>query len=186
MRLFVAVFPPPEVVRAALDLAYSLPDGPAASRLRWTPPENVHLTLKFLGDTETDTLPELSTALAGACGRLAPFDAQPSGLLGAFPSERRASVVWAGIGKGAGELTALAAAVEAALEPLGFPAESRAYRPHLTLVRVKGRPLRLELPTVGEAASLPSFRVESVRLMESRLGPGGASYREVESFPLVG
>jgi 2'-5' RNA ligase len=154
--------------------------------LRWTPPENVHLTLKFLGDAEPDIVPPVGAALAATCEGHAPFDARPSGLLGAFPSERRAAVVWAGIGTGAEELTALAGAVEAALEPLGFPAEGRAYRPHLTLGRAKGRPPRLDLPTVRSAAIPPAFRVESVRLVESRLGPGGASYGEMESFVLGG
>jgi 2'-5' RNA ligase len=184
VRLFVAIFPPPEVRRAALESArQSLVEG-QRDLIRWVPPENAHLTLKFLGDLEREAVPGVEAALAAVCARHGPFGVRLSGMLGAFPAERRASVLWAGISEGSEDLSLLAADVEAALEPLGFPAAGRPYRPHLTLGRARGRPLRLELPR--SAVTLPGFRAERVWLVESSLGPKGASYRGVEGYPLGG
>ena len=107
------------------------------------------------------------------CADRAPFDASLS-IFGAFPSTRRARVIWAGTGAGSEELRALAADVEAAFEPLGFGREDRTFVPHATLGRVRGKPVRLELPAVvpGE----PGFGISRVELMESRLAAGGAVY----------
>jgi len=182
MRLFVAIFPPVEVGRAALDGARRALDETSGSRIRWTPPRNVHLTLKFLGEVAEGAVQGISPALAAVCARHPSFDVRPTGELGAFPSARRAQVVWTSIGAGAGELAELAAGIEASLAPLGYPQEGRAYRAHLTLGRVRGRPASLDLPPSIEAP--PGFHAKRVLLVESRLGPNGPSYSEVEDYSL--
>jgi len=181
MRLFVAVFPPPEVSRAVLASARRLL-GESSDRFRWVPPENVHLTLKFIGEVEAEAVTALGAALAAVGGRHRPFDVRPSGLLGAFPSERRAQVLWAALGAGSDPLAALAADVEGALEPLGFAGERRPFKAHLTLGRAKGRPPKLDLPR--DPLPLPGFRAERFGLVESRLGPGGARYEELRGYAL--
>ena len=178
MRAFVAVFPPPEVREALALAACGLP---VTGKMRLTPPANVHLTLKFLGDVPREDLAEVAEALEALRGRHEPFEAGISGF-GAFPSPRKARVLWAGIGEGAAELRALARDVEESLEPLGFEREDRTYVPHLTLGRARGRPVALE--TVESPSPVPGFFVRHVELMESVLGGAGAAYSTLGAYPL--
>ena len=163
-----------------LDAArHAIPEG----RVRWTRPDNFHLTLKFLGDVPEEVLEDVGAALRDPCAGHAPFEASLSGL-GVFPSARRARVLWAGIGAGSEEVRALAADVDAALQPLGFGPEERPYVPHATLGRVRGRPVSLKVPPVipGE----PGFRVWRVELVKSTLTAEGSVYETLESFALGG
>ncbi len=179
MRAFVAVFPPLEVRKKTLASARRLPSD---DRVRWTGPENVHLTLKFLGEVREEALDILCTALGKVCAGYAPFDVVLAGL-GAFPSARHARVVWSGVGLGSARLRSLAADVDATLTPLGFEREKRPYVPHLTLGRVRGRPASLDLPAGAEELG---FRIRQVGLMESTLTAEGAVYRTVRTFALEG
>ena len=183
MRLFIAVTPPPEVRRAALE-AVEAAARELGGAIRWTKQENVHLTLKFLGEVPDDTLEVLRDALREACSAHAPFDARLRGL-GAFPTPRRARVVWAGVDEGAEEMTALAASVESALEPLGFRTEGRPYVPHATLGRARKRPVGIDLPGAG-VPDAPVFRVGSAELVKSTLAPGRSIYEVLEAFALGG
>jgi 2'-5' RNA ligase len=176
VRVFVAVFPPPEVRRALIGAARELP---VAGEVRWARPENVHLTLKFLGDVPEDGMKRVAEALEPVCLRHGPFDAELSGF-GAFPSARRARILWAGIGEGSEFLRRLALDVEASLEPLGFEREGRPYVPHMTLGRARGRPVSfetVETPPLG-------FRVKKLDLVESVLGGAGATYSTLATYPL--
>jgi 2'-5' RNA ligase len=179
MRAFVAIFPPLEVRREALAWARRWP---IDDRVRWTRPENVHLTLKFLGDVQSETLDNIRATLEEVCAQHAPFDAALAEL-GAFPSARRATTLWIGAGEGSARLRSLAADVDNALAPLGFEREKRPYIPHLTLGRARGRPLHLDLPS---GAEVTGFRVRRVELTESRLTAEGATYRTVGGFALGG
>lgn len=186
MRAFVAVFPPLEVRAAAVAgarAAVRRPSGdPSGDRVRWTRPENVHLTLKFLGDVREEVLGDLSEVLGEVCANHAPFDAGLLGL-GAFPSARRARILWAGVGAGAGALISLATELDGALASLGFEREKRLYTPHLTLGRVRGRPASLNLPPPPKTRE---FRVRRVELVKSTLTERGAVYETVEDFALKG
>ena len=183
MRVFVAVTPPPEVRRAALG-AVEAAARELGSAVRWTKQENIHLTLKFLGEVPDETLGAVRDALREACSAHAPFDARLRGL-GAFPTPRRARVVWAGVDEGAEEITALAASVESALKPLGFRREGRPYVPHATLGRARKRPVDIRLPEAG-VPDAPGFRVGSAQLVRSTLAPGGSIYEVLEAFALGG
>ncbi len=149
--------------------------------MRWTRPENVHLTLKFLGEVPEGEIEQIGAALRKACADHTPFDASLSSF-GAFPSARRARVIWAGAGAGSEKLRALAADVETAFEPLGFGREDRTFVPHATLGRVRGKPVKLELPAVvpGE----PGFGISRVELMVSRLAAEGAVYETLYELAL--
>lgn len=177
MRVFVAVYPPMQVRKTALAAARDAV-GDLEERLRWTPPGKVHLTLKFLGDVTDEELQGLRAALRGVCAQHTPFDASLASI-GAFPSERRARIVWAGTGSGSEELRALASDVEAAFVPLGFARESRAYVPHATLGRVRGKPVKLGLPAAVPRE--PGFGVTRVALVKSTLLPQGSVYEILET-----
>lgn len=132
-RGFVAVDvpPTPALARFADDLR-------AASRgLKVVSLEQIHLTLKFLGETEEGLIPEIVAAIREAAAEIPPVDVRIRGT-GAFPGRSRMNVVWVGV-DGAEPLARIAATLERALEPLGFPPEKRPWRAHVTLARVKGR-----------------------------------------------
>lgn len=179
MRAFVAIFPPPGIQdvlhRAALAL-------PIEKSVRCVPPENIHLTIKFLGDVPPERLTETGKLLAAVRERHGTFEVELSGF-GAFPSERRGRVLWAGAGGGSELLGAIAADVEDALEPLGFEREPRAYRPHLTLGRARGRPFVLG---GSDALNGLTFQAERLTLVRSVLRRDGALYETVGVYPLTG
>lgn len=178
MRVFVAVFPPPEVRKALADAARRLPIN---GNVRFTAPANVHLTLKFLGDVAEDDMGHVARALGPVRERHGPFEAGISGF-SAFPSPRRARILWAGIGEGADRLRALAQDVEERLQPLGFEREARPYHPHLTLGRARGRPVTLQDTKVSPPVA--GFLVDQVDLVESVLDSAGATYSTLAAYPL--
>ena len=177
MRILLPVFPAPGIRRALVRPARELP---VAGQVRWARPENVHLTLKFLGDVPEEDVAPVTEALEPVRSRHEPFEAELSGF-GAFPSTRRARILWAGIGEGSEPLRDLARDVEASLEPLGFEREDRAYVPHLTLGRARGRPVSLE---AFEKTPPLGFRVLRVDLVESVLGGAGATYSTLATYLL--
>ena len=178
MRAFVAVSPPPEVREAVAERARGLRH---EGDVRWLPPENVHLTLKFLGKVTEEALAAVSAALDGVCRGHSPFEVGLAGF-GAFPSRERAKVVWAAVGAGSAELESLAAEIESVLEPLGLSREQRPYLPHATVGRARGRPARLpDTDVTGEPLSFP---VRSVELVRSRILPSGAVYSVLSSSRL--
>ena len=176
MRLFVAVYPPPEVQRALIEAARTLPT--AAFRL--TAPERVHLTLKFLGEVPSGDVPHLTAALERINRHGDPFEAATSGF-GAFPSARRARILWAGIEDGAEQLVSLARAVETLLVPEGLPREDRPFVPHLTLGRAR-RPANLDLTSAPHPER--RFTVHKVDLVHSRQDRTGLRYETLEAFGL--
>lgn len=149
---------------------------------RVVPPENWHVTLRFLGDVADPVRDRLVAQLDGA-DLGAPFAVRWGGL-GAFPRPRRATVLWVQADRGADELAGLAARVEEAAVAAGFEVEDRPFRAHLTLSRI--RPHQDVTPLVeGTEPMGVVTRVDRVVLYRSRLGRGGARYTEVESFPLA-
>lgn len=176
MRVFVAVFPPPEVQEALIESARTLP----TDAFRLTAPERVHLTLKFLGEVPREDLLRVTSALERMDRGAEPFDATTSGF-GAFPSTRRARILWAGIGEGTEGFRALSRAVEDLLEPEGFAREDKPFIPHLTLGRAR-RPVNFD---PGEAG-LPKlgFSVRKIDLVQSRQGESGVTYPVLAEYRL--
>jgi 2'-5' RNA ligase len=176
VRTFVAVFPPPAIREALFRVARDLP---ASKAFRLIGPEKLHLTLKFLGNVAEDDLSRVAQALEPLRGRHEPFEVSTSGF-GGFPSERKARILWAGVGEGSEPLRAVALSVEDLLEPAGFGREQRPYVPHLTLGRAWGRQAKLD----GASVSLPALRftLSSVDLVESVPGEGGITYSVLETY----
>ena len=176
MRTFVAVFPPPRVREALFRAACDLP---ASKDFRLIRPEKLHLTLKFLGDMSEDELGRVPQALRPLREGREPFEVSTSGF-GAFPSQKRARILWAGVGEGSEPLRALARSVEDLLEPVGFGREGRPYVPHLTLGRAKGR--RTKLDDASVCPPTLRFMVPGVDLVESLPGAGGVTYSILETY----
>jgi 2'-5' RNA ligase len=151
---------------------------------RWTRPEGIHLTMKFLGEISAQQEAQVKKAL-GRVEQFERFTLRAQGF-GFFPDAHRPRVFWTGL-VAPPDLARLAAQVENALAPLGFPPEGRPFKPHLTLARFKiPRPQpKLEALVAGEGNLLPaSFEVSEFFLWESRLWPGGAEYHKIARFPL--
>jgi 2'-5' RNA ligase len=180
MRLFLAVFPPPDIQAAAYARIEAL-RAPGA-RVSWTRRENLHYTLRFLGEVGEDGARRAAEAAAEAASDHRAFAAE-LGALGAFPNPRRARVLWLGLTRGGEPLVALAASLDRALARRGFPPEGRAFEPHLTLGRVRepqedwSTRLAAAAATVAaEPATARGFRVDRISVVESQLDPKGSRY----------
>ncbi len=152
----------------------------------WVRPESLHLTLKFLGQVEESRLGAVAKAIGTAATGYGSFRLVLGGL-GAFPQPRAARVVWIGVQQGAEALLTLQARVEAGLEALGFAREERPFAAHLTLGRVRGPARREQLAvalTSIPAEPLGEMMLHRIDLMKSELGPGGARYTALQTFPL--
>ncbi len=166
-------------------------EGETMRIVRWVAPENVHLTLKFLGNVAAHRLEEIERAAREVCQKFSSLSLSFGGL-GYFPNVRRPNVIWIGVGGDTAILGQLQRAIEENLIPLGFPSEGRDFSPHLTIGRVKrdagsgeGRKLGQILSSF-EVGSLGQSRVESVSLMKSELHPWGAEYTRLASMELGG
>jgi len=147
--------------------------------------DQVHLTLKFLGDTEEALVPKIVGAMRESVAGVHPFTVRIAGT-GAFPNLRRMNVMWVGM-TGAEPLADVAKRLEVAVEPLGYPREGRAFSPHVTIARVKGTRGLDEARRVLEAHVRDTFgdgAVDRVRLKKSVLAPEGPAYSTVEEVPL--
>lgn len=181
MRAFIAIDLPDAIHRALADVQNDFRG--AGRDARWTRPEGIHLTLKFLGEISDAQTKQVVEALA-ALGHFAPFSVEIRGF-GFFPGANRPRVFWAGV-MAPPTLAELAAQVESAMERIGFARESRAYSPHLTLARFQvPRPQpALQSAAADQAAkSLGKFEASEFFLFESKLSPQGAQYRKVVKFP---
>ena len=180
MRLFVALDIPSDVRAAIARVAAKLRGVCAGAR--WVRLDGAHVTLKFIGETPSDKVDAIIAALSEVSFR-APVKIVFRGI-GFFPNERRPQVLWAGVEAGA-ELRALAAAVDAALAPLGIARERRAFAPHVTLARFKNpgnlAGLRAAVDGSGPLAFGQSIANE-FHLYQSVLNPGGAEYTRLASF----
>jgi 2'-5' RNA ligase len=186
IRAFLAIDLPASlravVTRAQEELKKS------GAEVKWVPPGNVHLTLKFFGNLTEEQVEAVAQAASRVAGAQAPFSLTLT-QAGAFPSPKNPRVVWLGVG---GELEAVMAfqrRLEAAFAALGFPPEDRPFSPHLTLGRVKSPVGRLELSRRLAAlapAEAPPFRVSEIILFRSNLTPKGATYVPLKIIPLAG
>jgi 2'-5' RNA ligase len=182
VRSFVAL-PSPPLLRAAV--AREIGEWKALhADVAWADPAASHVTLRFLGNAEPDALERLTARLSETTGAADPLYARP-GTTGAFPSWRRARVLWLAVESG-GAIERLAAAVEAAARSVGFEPEDRRFTAHLTLGRVRGRQ-----GAAGAAAAVRAWEPEGeaepipeMVLYRSDLGPRGARHTPLARFPV--
>ncbi len=182
MRLFLAVTPPENLRR---ELGVLLPQWTEELGGRWPSPENLHLTLAFLGELEEGRREAIEAAADAAAHR--PAFAVEWGGLGVFPSWRAARVAYLGVQEGEERLAALARELIAAL-PADLRPRRRPFRAHLTVARFRRPPRQEDLRRLAaELAPLSwSSRIEAIEFFESRLHPDGARYRLLSRHPLEG
>ena len=178
IRTFIAL-ELPTTVRSQLEewARKLLPFWPEGA-LRWVKADNLHLTLRFLGDTQYGSVPELVSGIDGIARQQTAFDVVLS-QLGGFPSLRRGQAIWVGVGEGEDDqvLAPLQKEVERLARRLGWQRQRQAFRPHITLARVRGRGQRGRF---GEdrPPEVPGqrFQMTGMTLFHSNLTPAGAEY----------
>ena len=179
MRLFVAIEIPDDIRAVFGVLIKELRI--VQPQAKWVRPENLHLTLKFLGNTEPEKLQAVQTALSSIHSEQS-VHLEFRGL-GFFPNEKKPRVFWAGL-QVSSNLAELAARIDKAMHGLDFPLERRPFVPHLTLARFEPPGASPRLLNVGRLRALDSFgslTATEFHLIESKLKPAGAEYTTVQT-----
>jgi 2'-5' RNA ligase len=183
VRLFVAIELSSEIRNALVAFIEELHG--LAPKAKWVRGENLHVTLKFLGETDAAKLQDIPQTLAMV------RSSEPVSLnfhgLGFFPNERRARVLWVGM-EASANLKILAEAIDQQMHTLGFPLETRSFTPHLTLARFEppGIPAQLGVAIKQHASrQFGSLSAGEFHLIESKLKRTGAEYTTLQSFPFV-
>ena len=175
MRAFIAVTLPDGVRQYLRQTSQTLAALTPPRAVRWVSPDLIHLTVRFLGDTEAAKLPAIYAALDATAAAHPSFTMRLD-KLGCFPGPRRPRVIWVGLQDEAGRAAALQQAVNQALIPLGWLPESKPFQSHLTVGRVKSEAARLgDLPWGQPQEPLP-VPVTALQLIESQLRPNGPIY----------
>lgn len=185
MRLFIAIQLSDEVKTALRKAQRMLA---AFDRVvRWLTPEQMHLTLKFLGEVENGAVTEVSAAADLAAEPCPPFEMVIAGA-GCFPPRGRVRIVWAGIDEPSGALAAYSEQLEERCAEIGFERERRPFSPHLTVGRVREDPTggRLRQAVEQTRVGPVSQRVDALCVFQSTLKPQGAEYAIVSRHPLRG
>ncbi|HXV63711.1 MAG TPA: RNA 2',3'-cyclic phosphodiesterase [Vicinamibacteria bacterium] len=182
MRVFFAIELSPEIRASLGQLAEEL--APRLDAARLVPPQKIHLTLRFLGETKEDRLTRLVTRLRPEV-RLSPGFELRFGGVGLFPDARRPRVLWVAVVDPPQALFDLRSLIERFVGEAGFAPEERNFAPHLTLARFRRVPRSLT-PLLSDLSDrgVGHMRVAELTLFESRLSPRGASYRVIERLPL--
>ena len=155
---------------------------------RIIPPEKIHLTIKFLGDTEVKLFPEIEKVLKDVAMEVEPFSLTVKGI-GVFPNEKFPRVFWLGVETDSIHLKELNKLVEAGLVRLGFKKERREFKPHLTISRLKRHLLTndfFKFLKNEKDIVIGNFQVNEVDFIESILKPQGAEYITISRFTLKG
>ena len=184
-RMFCAVELPEEVRKQLeehiLTLRKAVPDAAAS----WSRVENIHLTLKFLGNVAVDRIPVISAAAARAVAEISSF---PIGIgnTGVFPRASRAQVIWIGVSDPSGKLAALQERLENECAAEGFAKEDRAYRPHLTIARIRRPEGARRLADAHLQMQFPTTNIELNELVvfRSELSPKGSKYTPISTHPI--
>ncbi|NLW07259.1 MAG: RNA 2',3'-cyclic phosphodiesterase [Clostridia bacterium] len=183
MRLFIAINFSGAFKAKITALQAELRQLPVA--VKWVESENIHLTLKFLGEVKPERLATISEALKDACRGIGPLDVEAKGT-GVFPNWRSPRVVWIGVSAGT-PLLELQQRITVAFADLGFPAD--AFKPHITLGRLRpgvaAGPLQDKLQKLADM-SWGREKVRAINLMESHLSHRGARYSPVTTVYLSG
>lgn len=186
IRCFVAIQLPVNVQSKISEYTKRLKN--ISSDVRWTRVENIHLTLKFLGEIESRRVDSVKKALSPLSDNFSSFDLTILGS-GCFPGKKRPRIFWLGMDQGVkNHLFGVHKWIETSLSELEFEREKRRFSPHLTIGRVRARqPVEFsDLFAFLEKHPFEpvSFTVEKVYFMQSILKPTGAEYKIIESYPL--
>ncbi len=176
IRAFIAIEIPEQLQTVLGRVSRELTRGLTPRSVRWVKPQNVHLTLRFLGDVQPDKLDHIKRGIDEVVVRTAPLTLSLDSI-GCFPNTKRPRIIWIGLAGDLDQLSMLHRTIEHMLDPLGWEPERRKFHPHLTLGRVKdpGIVADANLPW-GRTLAQGRFIVDAVHIVESRLFPTGAIY----------
>ncbi len=175
MRTFIAIEIPLEIRKKVIDFINMVR---TVQPIKWVEFENLHITLKFLGEVSEDRVKRVIESVESVMKGIKPFAVSFEGL-GCFPDPRYPRVVWIGVKEGAGEISVLQQHIDQALLATGFPVEKK-FHPHLTIGRVK---VRCDLSNIlGKEFKSEPYTVKSITLFKSTLTPKGPIYETVRVF----
>ncbi|MET0624396.1 MAG: RNA 2',3'-cyclic phosphodiesterase [Pyrinomonadaceae bacterium] len=185
LRVFCAVELPEEAREAAAAHAARLRRDFPEARASWARPTSLHITLKFLGEVETARVPAISGAAGAAADGFGTF-ALSVAEAGTFPPRGAARVLWLGVRDESGGLARLQRRLEEQCEAAGYPREPRAFKPHLTLARLRAPKDAHALSEAHRRSTFGphDFRVSELVVMRSELGPGGSRYTPLSRHTL--
>ena len=189
IRAFIAVELPAEVKKELSELEAQLKKN-SPPMVRWVDPNNIHITLKFLGEIPEESIDELMLAMEEGAKGIKTFNLEVSGV-GAFPNMERAQVVWVGVRGDLAQISRLQKNIEANTEQLGYPRENRGFTPHLTVGRMRNEASSNERQRLGKLLTETMFTatnkitVSAVNLMRSQLSSSGAIYTCLGSVKLL-
>ncbi len=183
IRSFIAIELPEHIVSAIHGVQKGIKSH--GLKLRWVKPENIHLTLKFLGDIDAEDVDGIGETVTSVAGNFSTLSLYGKGV-GVFPNLRRPKVMWVGIGGETRDLMALQKNIDENFENIGFPKEKRAFKGHLTIGRAKGH-LNYDrlVATMREFLDYKTepFTAREIILFKSDLKPGGAVYTKLMTIP---
>lgn len=184
MRTFIAIELPKNIQDALAGLQDKLKA--SGADVKWVSPENIHLTLKFLGELDDAKLGKISEIMFNACAGLEPFQIRISSL-GAFPKINFPRVIWVGIDKGDSQIKAIAGDLEEKISEIGIPKEEREFSSHITIGRIRSMRNRQKLiAELGRLAenfgerNLGEFNVTRITLYKSTLSAKGPIYEALK------
>ena len=174
IRAFIAVQLTDEVRDALREVVRSLSGRVERGAVRWVRPEQMHLTLRFLGDSDTGKLPAVQAAMDAVAASNASFEMRLGGI-GCFPNRNRPRVIWVGLSGEEARLLSLVVALEEELAHLGWDPEGKPFRAHLTLGRVKDERGAQGIEWAADVQPL-AIPIKAIHLIESQLRPAGPVY----------
>lgn len=185
-RMFCAVELPAEVRTRLQEHTGRVREAVSDASASWTRPENVHLTLKFFGNVPNRKLPLIADAASRVAASFSPFQIRIGGT-GVFPKPSRAQVLWIGVDDASGRLSALQQRLEEEFAVEGFAKEDRAYRPHLTIARIR-RPegaRRLAETHLQTSFEFAQLTVKEIVVFRSELSSKGSRYTAISRHALI-
>lgn len=188
LRSFIAIEIPTEIQTVILRETKNLRQILKKWLIRWVPQENIHLTLKFLGDVSPANLDNLKDRLFQELHQIPAFDISVRGL-GAFPNPRRPRILWIGV-EAPHELTVISQTIESVASHFGFIPEMRPFSPHLTIGRVNQHASGNDLQQIRtglehtDVGYLGTATVRGIHIFQSDLHPSGAVYTQLHTIPL--
>ncbi|MDP3142993.1 MAG: RNA 2',3'-cyclic phosphodiesterase [Candidatus Omnitrophota bacterium] len=183
LRTFIAIELNPQIKQELAKIQSELKKSGADAK--WVKPENIHLTLKFLGATAVDKIETINQALQDVAKNHSSFE-MAIAQLGAFPRIESPRIIWLDINQGKEILKNLAREIEEKISVLGFPKENRPFQTHITLARIKSSLNRIDLAKkLKETTPLPlSQRIDKITFLKSTLTPQGPNYEIIKEIDL--
>ena len=188
LRAFIAVEIPSALQNTIQNSTSTLRQSLGDEIVRWVPPQNIHLTLKFLGDISTSNLDLIKQMLIAETAQQKCFEMQIEDI-GSFPNPKRPRVLWVGL-RAPAALESIQRAIVSACARLGYPSDEKNFSPHLTIGRVKQNLTFVEIQRIRFALeamkihSLGIAKVDAIHLFKSDLHPNGSVYTKLFSAPM--